>query len=1020
MQALIDFLAIKDLIPHGYCLNWNPLLLWLHVASDILIALSYYSIPLSLAYFVRQRKDSPYPWLIFAFGLFILACGTTHFLSAIMIWLPLYWLDGYVKAFTAIVSVIAAVLMFRIIPKALQLPSAAQLQAEIDRRIVVEEALRLSETKFRTLYNSTSDALMLLNEQGFFDCNPATLSMFGCTDKRVMLSKYPADFSPAKQACGADSMTLANYYITRTLATGSQRFEWIHKRVDTDTVFPVEVLLNTMDINGKWTIQCVVRDISERKQAEQRLKQSEAQFRTLIESLRVGITLQNAQTEIVLHNPHALELLGMSSGQLLGRTAFDSYWDILHEDGSPFLGDTLPVPQAIATRLSVQNVVMSVFRPVNKDRVWLLVTATPQLDDDGSVLQVICSFNDISRRKEAEQRLEQSEAHFRNTFEHAPIGVATLSLKGRFLAVNRTCCDMLAYDQSELLTMSFIPLIQVRDRAFHLRYIRQLLSGGILSFSVVKQYVRKDNSRVWGSLSVRLIRHVDGSPDYIVATLEDIDERKRVENDMITTRNKLQATLNAIPDVLFELGLNGCCYDVYTARNDLLNRPIEQLIGKNVADFLSQEATLVILSALHEAKDKGYSHGKQLLLTHPQSDLWIELSVAAKQGVNDQPHFIVLWLDITKRKLAELQLRENEERLNLSQEYGGIGSWEHDLSNHQQVWSPTTFQLSGLPYKAHPTWEDFLAIVYPDDRQLLLKAHQAHLSQGEKYDVEYRIVSTHGQHRWMRSVGRAEFATDGTPTRFIGIVQDITERKHMEAELKRSNADLEQFAYAISHDMRQPLRMVSSYLTLIETAIAQQLNEEQQQFLNFAIEGAKRMDAMILSLLDYSRVGHKTAAITRVASRTALNEALAFLEPERLASGGSIAVYGDWSEIMINPDELTRLLQNLIGNALKYHEENKPPLVEICALTTANSFKVSVRDNGIGIDNNQFERLFKVFSRLQARSRFEGTGVGLALCRKIVEYYGGNIGVESAGDGLGSVFWFELPLSQPVSTESKS
>lgn len=246
---------------------------------------------------------------------------------------------------------------------------------------------------------------------------------------------------------------------------------------------------------------------------------------------------------------------------------------------------------------------------------------------------------------------------------------------------------------------------------------------------------------------------------------------------------------------------------------------------------------------------------------------------------------------------------------------------------------------------------------------------------------------------------------------------DITERKLMETELRRSNADLEQFAYAISHDMRQPLRMVTSYLTLIESALAEQLNEEQQQFLNFAIDGAKRMDSMILSLLDYSRVGHKTIAITEISSRVALDEALAFLSPELQASGGSIEILGEWSTVMASRDELTRLLQNLIGNALKYHEENSPPFVEVCALTTAKAFKVSVRDHGIGIDNQCFDRLFKVFSRLQARSRFEGTGVGLALCRKIVEHHHGHIGVESAGEGQGSVFWFELPIAQPASVE---
>jgi PAS domain S-box-containing protein len=444
------------------------------------------------------------------------------------------------------------------------------------------------------------------------------------------------------------------------------------------------------------------------------------------------------------------------------------------------------------------------------------------------------------------------------------------------------------------------------------------------------------------------------------------------------------------------------------------------MVGKNVSDFLSEEATQVVLSALHEARNQKHSRGKQFTVTVAGAKLWIELSVAAKHNADNQAHFIVLWMDITKRKLAELQLQENEARLDVSQEYGGIGSWEHDLINNRQIWSRTAYQLMGLPVMSVLTWEDFLARVEPEDRQIILEAHQAHLTQGAKYDVEYRVNFLDGQTRWMRSVGRAEVDADGSPTRFIGIVQDITERKLMEAELKRSNADLEQFAYAISHDMRQPLRMVTSYLTLIEQSLAQKLDEEQQQFLNFAIDGAKRMDAMILSLLDYSRVGHKTAAIVHIDSRAALDEALAFLNPELQANGGSIEVFGDWAEVMVSHDELTRLFQNLIGNALKYHEKNQPPRVEVSARVTATAFKVAVRDNGIGIDNQKFDQLFKVFSRLNSRSRFEGTGVGLALCRKIVVHHGGKIGVESAGEGQGSVFWFELPLYQAAKIELSS
>ncbi len=144
-EQLIDLFDIKDFMPHGYCLSWSPVLLWLHVISDLLITLAYYSIPLILIYFIRQRKDWPYPWLAAMCAGFIVACGTTHLLSAITIWIPLYWLDGLVKGFTAIVSVATAVLMLWIIPRALSLPSTAQLQAEIQQRKTAEEALQKSQ-----------------------------------------------------------------------------------------------------------------------------------------------------------------------------------------------------------------------------------------------------------------------------------------------------------------------------------------------------------------------------------------------------------------------------------------------------------------------------------------------------------------------------------------------------------------------------------------------------------------------------------------------------------------------------------------------------------------------------------------------------------------------------------------------------------------------------------------------------------------------------------------------------------
>ncbi|TRX02923.1 sensor histidine kinase [Candidatus Methylobacter oryzae] len=165
MQPLIDLFDIKNLIPHGYCLSWSPILLSLHVVSDLLITLAYFSIPPVLVYFIRQRKDLLYPGLAAMFAGFIVACGTTHLLSAVTVWVPLYWLDGLVKAITAVVSLVTAVMMIWIIPHALSVPSVEQLQAEIQQRKTAEDALRESENRLATILDSV-EAFIYIK-----DCN---------------------------------------------------------------------------------------------------------------------------------------------------------------------------------------------------------------------------------------------------------------------------------------------------------------------------------------------------------------------------------------------------------------------------------------------------------------------------------------------------------------------------------------------------------------------------------------------------------------------------------------------------------------------------------------------------------------------------------------------------------------------------------------------------------------------------------------------------------------------------------
>ena len=256
---------------------------------------------------------------------------------------------------------------------------------------------------------------------------------------------------------------------------------------------------------------------------------------------------------------------------------------------------------------------------------------------------------------------------------------------------------------------------------------------------------------------------------------------------------------------------------------------------------------------------------------------------------------------------------------------------------------------------------------------------------------------------------------DGSINGSMVVFRNLSERMALMNDLARSNAELEQFSYSISHDLRQPLRMVSNFLQLLVMELGPDLSAEHKEYIDFAISGAKRLDTMMLGLLEYSRIGRLGEPATWIESRTVLAEALLFLKPAIDEAEALIQVEGDWPLLHVSPDEFLRLLQNLVSNALKFRLPDKEITIRLIGQLAVHQWTLRVEDNGIGIAPHQIQRLFQVFQRLQSRSEYEGTGLGLALCRKIVEHHGGKISVHSPGEGQGSCFMVELPL--PEETE---
>ena len=255
----------------------------------------------------------------------------------------------------------------------------------------------------------------------------------------------------------------------------------------------------------------------------------------------------------------------------------------------------------------------------------------------------------------------------------------------------------------------------------------------------------------------------------------------------------------------------------------------------------------------------------------------------------------------------------------------------------------------------------------------------------------------------------------------FAIARDITERQRWAADLgqktaalEHSNADLEQFAYVASHDLREPLRMVSSYLSLLERRYGERLETEGREFLDYARDGAQRLDRLVLDLLEFSRIDRRGSPILPMAVKPTLDQAIANLALAITESGATLHLAGPLDEATIAGDagQMTRLFQNLIGNAIKYRAPDRPPEVTITCGRSGSNWEFLVADNGIGIEPQYFDRIFGIFQRLHTREKYEGTGIGLAICKKIAERHHGTITVESE-PGKGTTFRVTLPAATP-------
>ena len=356
--------------------------------------------------------------------------------------------------------------------------------------------------------------------------------------------------------------------------------------------------------------------------------------------------------------------------------------------------------------------------------------------------------------------------------------------------------------------------------------------------------------------------------------------------------------------------------------------------------------------------------------------------------------------DISLRKKAEQELKYTTEKLNEAQALAKLGNWEVNLASNINVWSDEMYTILGLdPNTTEPSVENYYSCVHPDDLDLVKEnTNQLFTTLTENY-YPHRIKRKDGTIIHVHSHGNVEYDPNNKPIRLFGIIQDITEVKKSEEKLLEINKELESFSYSVSHDLRSPLRAINGYAQMLDEDYGEILDTEGKRLLETIKGNAVKMGILIDDLLAFSRLGRKEIKKTDINMNQLTQSVLNEVNKSMTHHAGIDT--SKLHNVKADYNLLHQVMSNLVLNAVKYSSLKKNPMVKISSKEKNGEIIFSVKDNGAGFDMQYSNKLYGVFQRLHSQNEFEGTGVGLAIVKRIINKHGGKV-------NEGATFYFSL------------